>query len=133
MRPFGLLSARRTSVARYRTNEQDGASRPSDRAILSHGVGYAATAVRQVGFTVRAYSVPGTADISRTQRTTRVNLNGDTSDIPPAQSTFRQVTPPPAESARGHFQADDAGSIPVVRSTRCRETSRTPEPSLGSG
>jgi hypothetical protein len=36
----------------------------------------------------RAYSVPGRADTSRTQRTTRGNLNGDTSDIPPAQSTF---------------------------------------------
>ena len=67
---------------------------------------------------LRAYGVPGTADTSRTQRTTRASLNGDTSDIPPAQSTFRQVTAPPAESARGHFQADDAGSIPVVRSTR---------------
>jgi hypothetical protein len=63
----------------------------------------------------RAFSVPGTADTSRTERTTRDSLNGDTSDIPPAQSTYRQVTAPPAESARGHFQADDAGSIPVVQ------------------
>jgi len=28
-----------------------------------------------------------------------------------------QVTAPSAKSARDHFQADDAGSIPVVRST----------------
>jgi hypothetical protein len=62
--------------------------------------------------------VPGTADTSRTQRTTLDNLNIDTSDIPPAHNTFWQVTAPPAESASTYFQADDAGSIPVVRSTR---------------
>ena len=51
---------------------------------------------------------------SRHQPGTRDNLNGDTSDKPPAQSTFRQVTAPPAESARGHFQAGD-GTLPPAR------------------
>jgi transcriptional regulator with XRE-family HTH domain len=44
-----------------------------------------ATALDRHLVVARAYSVPRTADTSRTQRTTRDNLNGDTSDIPPAQ------------------------------------------------
>jgi len=35
-----------------------------------------------------------------------------------AHSTFQLATAPPTESASCHFQADDAGSIPVVLSTR---------------
>ena len=50
------------------------------------------------------------------------------SDIPPAQSTFRQVTAAPDDSARDHFQADDAGSIPVVRSTRDPRSGFTSRP-----
>jgi hypothetical protein len=98
------------------TSVRDACLRPGHRARSVHCAVRAAD--RRVGTHGRADNVPGTTDSTRTQWSPPAILDSAPIHITPAHTMSSQVTTPLTTSARRNFQADDVGSIPVVRSTR---------------